>query len=95
MSSWFTDRKKSNEIAKERLKIVLIHDRAGTSPNSNILEMIKKDIVKVISNYIDIDEQEFDVEMTRGQAEDNNHIATKLVANIPIKRIKDIGRNNY
>lgn len=94
MSNWFVNKKKSNEIAKERLKIVLIHDRAGTSPNSNILEMIKKDIMKVISNYIDIDEKEFDVEITRGSSEDNM-VATKLVANIPIKRIKDIGRNNY
>lgn len=90
----FFDRKRSNQIAKERLKIVLIHDRAGTSPNSNILEMIKKDIIKVISGYIDIDEEEFDVEITRGQTEDNL-MATKLVANIPIKRIKNIGRNNY
>lgn len=73
---------------------MLIHDRAGTSPNSNILEMIKKDIIKVISNYIDIDENEFDVEITRGSSDDNM-MATKLVANIPIKRIKDIGRNNY
>lgn len=94
MGIWFANRKKSNEIAKERLKIVLIHDRAGTSPNSNILEMIKKDIMKVISNYIDIDEKEFDVEITRGTSDDNM-VATKLVANIPIKRIKDIGRNNY
>lgn len=90
----FFDRKKSNQIAKERLKIVLIHDRAGTSPNSNILEMIKKDIIKVISGYIDIDEEEFDVEITRQQT-DENLMATKLVANIPIKRIKNIGRNNY
>ena len=80
----FFDRKKSNQIAKERLKIVLIHDRAGTSPNSNILEMIKKDIIKVISGYIDIDEEEFDVEITRQQT-DENLMATKLVANIPIK----------
>jgi cell division topological specificity factor len=92
--SWFSSKKKSNEVAKERLKIVLIHDRAGTSPNSNILETIKKDIIKVITNYIDIDERDFDVEITREQTDDNL-VATKLSLNIPIKRIKDIGRNNY
>ena len=94
MSNWLFGRKKSNSVAKERLKIVLIHDRADTSPNSNILEMIKKDIIKVISNYIDIDEKEFDVNITRGLTEDNL-VATRLTANIPIKRIKDIGRNTY
>ena len=94
MANWFSDRRKSNQVAKERLKIVLIHDRAGTSPNSNILDMIKKDIVRVISNYVEIDEKDFDVEITRQQSTDKL-VATKLVANIPIKRIKDIGRNNY
>lgn len=94
MSNWFSGKKKSNEVAKERLKIVLIHDRAGTSPNSNMLEMIKKDIIKVISNYIDIEEKDFKVEITRSQAE-SDLVATKLALNIPIKRIKSIGRNNY
>ncbi len=88
----FSGRKKSKQVAKERLKLVLIHDRAGTSPNSNMIQMMRKDIMKVISNYIDISENELDIEITREQGEDNT-VATKLVANIPIKNLKDIGRN--
>ena len=38
-------KKTSREIAKDRLKILLISDRAGCSPE--MLEMIKQDIAKV------------------------------------------------
>ena len=46
-------KKTSREIAKDRLKILLISDRAGCSPE--MLEMIKQDIAKVISKYMKID----------------------------------------
>ena len=46
-------KKTSREIAKDRLKILLISDRAGCSPE--MLEMIKQDIAKVISKYMKIE----------------------------------------
>lgn len=85
-------RAQSNEVAKERLKLVLIHDRAGTSPNTNMLQLMRRDIMRVISNYIDISEDEVEIEITRETGSDDT-VATKLVANIPIKNIKSIGRN--
>ena len=46
-------RKSSKEIAKDRLKILLISDRVNCSAET--LEMIKHDIAKVISKYMKID----------------------------------------
>ena len=43
-------RKPTREVAKDRLKILLISDRVNCSPE--ILEMIKKDIAEVISRYM-------------------------------------------
>ncbi len=40
-------RKSSREVAKDRLKILLISDRVNCSPE--MMEMIKNDIAKVIS----------------------------------------------
>ena len=48
----FFGRKKSREIAKDRLKILLISDRVNCSPE--MMEMIKTDIAKVISKYMKI-----------------------------------------
>ncbi|NLK88407.1 MAG: cell division topological specificity factor MinE, partial [Clostridiaceae bacterium] len=46
--------KNSKDVAKDRLKLVLIHDRANVSPQ--FLEMLKSEIIKVITNYMDVDE---------------------------------------
>ena len=48
-------RKKSREIARDRLKILLISDRVNCS--AEMIEMIKNDITKVISKYMKIDTQ--------------------------------------
>lgn len=85
------DESASKDIAKERLKLVLIHDRANVSPK--FLEMIKGDIMKVISNYMEIEEKGFDIRLTRIEQEDESY-SSALVANIPIRRMKNIGKNN-
>jgi cell division topological specificity factor len=82
----------SKDIARERLKLVLVHDRANVSPK--FLEMVKGDIIKVISNYIEVDEDCMDVRLSRIE-KDNERYTSALVANIPIKRMKNIGRNSY
>ncbi len=81
----------SKDIAKERLKLVLIHDRANVSPK--FLEMIKGDIIKVISNYMEIEEKGFDIRLTRIEQADESYTSA-LVANIPIRKMKSMGRNN-
>ena len=78
---------KSKNVAKERLKLVLVHDRADLSPK--FLEMIKIDIIRVISEYADIDEDGLDVKLTRMKKEGDNSTTSALVANIPIKNIKN------
>ncbi|HHT66187.1 MAG TPA: cell division topological specificity factor MinE [Clostridiales bacterium] len=85
------EQNKSKDVAKERLKLVLIHDRANVSPK--FLEMVKGDIIKVISNYMEIDEAGFDIRLSRIEQEDENYTSA-LVANIPIKRMKNMGKNN-
>ena len=84
------DESSSKDIAKERLKLVLIHDRANVSPK--FLDMIKGDIVKVISNYVEIEEENMDIHLNRIPREDDS-FSSALVANIPIRRVKKIGKN--
>lgn len=90
----FSKRKSSSNIAKDRLKLVLIHDRAGTSSNTEMIDMMKRDILNVISKYIDIeyDELELDIKTVHNS---RAGATTELVANIPIKNVKKLGRNTY
>ncbi len=79
--------KSSKNIAKERLKLVLVHDRTNCS--DKFLENIKGDLIKTISNYIEIDEDGFEVKMTKSRDSIEGTVLSALVANIPIKKVKD------
>lgn len=70
----------SKDIAKERLRLVLVHDRVNVSPQ--FMETLKEDMIKVISNYMDINEKEMEVNLT--------HTSTQvaLTASIPVNRMK-------
>ena len=69
----------SKEDAKNRLKLVLIQDRAMLP--SGVLENMKDDILKVLSKYVEIEKSKLNIEICPYD-EDPRKIA--LVANIPI-----------
>jgi len=68
------------ELAKERLKVALVHDRIKVNPE--LLELIKADLLAAISRRLDVDEQHVELLMAREGRWD------KLQANVPIKRQK-------
>jgi cell division topological specificity factor len=77
-------KKSSGNVAKDRLKLVLVSDRANCS--SEMMEMMKRDIIEVISRYMDIDAEALDVKIT--ETDSNNGMVPALVANIPIRDMK-------
>lgn len=78
---------KSKNVAKERLKLVLVHDRSDLSPK--FLEMIKGDIIRVVKEYAEIDQDALDIKFTRMKRDYDNTPVSALVANIPIIKVKD------
>ena len=72
--------KKSGKIAKERLQVVLIHDRASVSPE--LMEQLKNDIIAVISKYMVINKNDMEISL----ANDSESVA--LVANIPVNSLR-------
>ena len=80
-------KKSSSDVAKDRLKLVLVSDRANCSPE--IMEMIKKDIIQVISKYMIIDAEGLDIQITQLETDGNNGNVPALYANIPIKDLKN------
>lgn len=60
---WFFRKKKSGEIAKDRLKILLISDRIDCSPE--VMEMIKREIAKILCKYMQIDTSTLELEFSR------------------------------
>ena len=57
----------SRETAKQRLQLVLVHDRSQISPG--LLELIKDEIIAVISRHIEIDTAGVQVSFTETERE--------------------------
>lgn len=68
---------KSADDAKERLKLVLVHDRADITPGQ--LEMMKNELLEVISRHVEIDPSAVRIDMAQVGREQ------RLIADIPIK----------
>ncbi|HEY7349732.1 MAG TPA: cell division topological specificity factor MinE [Ktedonobacterales bacterium] len=68
----------TSELARERLTLMLVHDRLKLTPD--LLDRIKGELLEVISKYVEIDESGVDVELTHTEHSD------KLVARMPVRR---------
>lgn len=89
LSSLFGGKKnQSSSVAKDRLKLVLIHDRMNCS--TELLEMMRADIIAVISKYVDIDTDEFNIEVSTLPGDTDGQKSPVLSANIPIKNLKKV-----
>jgi cell division topological specificity factor len=80
MSDWLkklTSQQSSANEAKERLKLVLIHDRTDINPD--VMEQLKDDLLKTISHHIAIEPESVTITMLHEGREQ------RLVADIPLK----------
>jgi len=76
--SWFRQ-KQSAESAKERLQLVLIHDR--TDLTSTELNVLKDELLQVISRHVDIDRDAVQIDV------EHDGRAQRLVADIPLRSV--------
>ncbi|MFQ5399740.1 MAG: cell division topological specificity factor MinE [Anaerolineae bacterium] len=72
----FGKQETSSKVAKQRLQMVLIHDRSDVSPG--LIELIKDDIIEVITRRLAIDPENVVINLTQSARE------SRLVAEIPL-----------
>ena len=73
---WGRNRKSAHQ-AKERLQLVLVHDR--TNLTSSMLEQLKDEIIAVISNHLEIDPEAVTMEISKDGRQQ------RLIADIPVR----------
>lgn len=66
--------------AKNRLQIVIMHDRTDISPE--LLDNLRSEIIDVLTKYLEIDTQKIEINL------DHDEHEVALVANVPVVRIK-------
>lgn len=82
----FFKKKSSGSVAKDRLKLVLVSDRANCSPE--IMEQMKNDIIEVISKYMEIDMDGLDINIRQTEVDGSTDVVPALFANIPIRNMR-------
>lgn len=80
--------RKTRNVAKDRLKILLISDRVNCSPRT--MDSIRNEIADVLSKYMQIDKEHMEIQIgqvgTRESGRDQQ--ASVLYINIPIMDIR-------
>ena len=69
----------SSQVAKERLQLVLVHDRSNLTPAQ--VAAMKDEILEVIARYVDFDREEVAIALTSSERENT------LRAEIPIRPV--------
>lgn len=93
MKIWrFFGRRASGNIARDRLKVLLVSDRANCSPA--VIENIREDLLNVLAKYVEVDTGKIDIEII--QAPDSPDTAPALVARVPLRDAKPMHlQENY
>jgi cell division topological specificity factor len=61
----FFQKRKSAPVARERLQLLLAHERA--SPGSDLVSILREEILAVIGRHIEIDGDRLQVKIDRGE----------------------------
>lgn len=69
--------------AKDRLKLVLMHDRADIP--GPMMDQMRAELLTVLSKYVEIDQAALEVSLERSEG------TVALLANIPIRRVRPDG----
>jgi cell division topological specificity factor len=59
------EKKKTASVAKERLQIILAHERTAGSHKPDYLAALQRDLIAVISKYININPNDIKVNLER------------------------------
>ncbi len=84
MEKLFGRNEKSKSVAKDRLRLVLMHDRADIP--APMMDKMRHELLVVLSKYVEIDESALEVTLDRADE------TVALIANIPIRRVRTEGR---
>ncbi len=72
----------SKDVARERLKLVLVQDRAEA--NRGLLEKLRDEIVAVVARYADVEADQAEVRVQRLDGQ------SVLVARVPVRSMKRV-----
>lgn len=79
---WFgkADDADSKAVAKDRLRLVLVHDRSMLPPQT--LDALRNDLIEVVSRYFEVDRTMLSMDVQRTRE------SWALMVNLPLRRAR-------
>jgi cell division topological specificity factor len=74
----------SSQVAKERLQLVLVHDRSNLTPAQ--VSAMKDEILEVIARYVDFDREQVEISLESDERESLLHAEIPIRPASPRKR---------
>ena len=65
LSKLFGEKKKTAEIAKNRLSLLIAHERSGGSPAADFLPALQRELIEVISKYVSVNQDDIKVSLEK------------------------------
>ena len=81
---WFSKGDESKSVAKDRLRLVLVHDRSMLPPDT--LDALWADLIAVVSRYFEVDHATLSMDVHR------THESWALMVNLPLRRARSASR---
>jgi cell division topological specificity factor len=84
LRKWFGTGDESKNVAKDRLRLVLVHDRSMLPPDT--LDALRADLIAVVSRYFEVDHATLSMDVHR------THESWALMVNLPLRRARSASR---
>lgn len=81
------DDKTSKDLAKQRLHVLLVQDRASVS--SDFIDIMKNEIMEVVSKYVILKTEEVEMDITTTINNDGQKTDTGILLKIPFENVRN------
>ncbi|MBM5573149.1 cell division topological specificity factor MinE [Deefgea sp. CFH1-16] len=65
LSYFFGEKKKTANVARERLQIILAHERSSINSTPDYLPQLQRELLEVISKYVAINPEDIQIQLER------------------------------
>ena len=65
LSRLFGEKKKTAEIAKNRLSLLIAHERSGGAPTADFMPALQRELIEVISKYVSVNADDIKVHLDK------------------------------
>ncbi|OWU74940.1 cell division topological specificity factor [Marinibacterium profundimaris] len=78
--------KKPAQVAKDRLQVLLAHERGRGADTADFLPQLQNDVIAVIRKYVQVADDDVDIRMERGDEISSLEINIEIPAEAPKKQ---------